>query len=254
MLQLVEDLKKLKESSVVGVKQSFEDEGVLLGDLILMRRICDLSGMKLSIKIGGCEAISDLINCLKIGADFIVAPMIESEFALQKYHESTIHNVDDSVRKRTSFYINIESTQAITNLEKILESPSSNILDGIVIGRSDLVKSLGYGKQDVANIDICKIIKSALNNVKKSNMTTLMGGSIGRSSIGFICELFENQLLDYIETRNVILKLNDSNISVLNSIINQMLVFESNWLKFKYDHYVSFADSYKKRSDEILTR
>ena len=187
MLQLVEDLKKLKESSVVGVKQSFEDQGVLLGDLILMRRICDLSNMKLSIKIGGCEAISDLNNCLKIGADSIVAPMIESEFALQKFHESIIHNVDDSGRKRTSFYINIESTQAITNLEKILESPSSNILDGIVIGRSDLVKSLGYGKQDVANIDICKIIKSALNNVKKSNMTTLMGGSIGRSSIGFIC-------------------------------------------------------------------
>jgi len=254
MLQLVEDLKKLKKSNVVGIKQSFEDEGVLLADLILMRRICDLSDMKLSIKIGGCEAISDLMNCIKIGADVIVAPMIESEFALQKYHESIIHNVDDLIRKKTSFYINIESTQAITNLDKILESPSSNILDGIVIGRSDLVKSLGYGKQDVANKEICKIVKSVLNNVKKSNITTLMGGSIGRSSISFICGLFENQLLDYIETRNVILKLNDSNISSLNSIINQMLVFESNWLKFKYDHYVYFADSYKKRSDEILTR
>ena len=60
----------------------------------------------------------------------------------------------------TDFFINIESKTAIENLDKILSSPSSKLLTGIVVGRSDLTKSFGYGKQEVNSKEICEIVKN----------------------------------------------------------------------------------------------
>ena len=107
MKQLAKKLKLLKDIGVTGIKQSFEDEGVLLGDVVKMRRLCDIVNIKLSVKIGGCEAITDFINCLNIGADSIVAPMIESEFGLQKFVESINNNTNNEQKEGINFYINI---------------------------------------------------------------------------------------------------------------------------------------------------
>ena len=147
--EITDQLMSLKENGVVGIKQSFEDEGVILEDVLKIKRLCDKLELKLNVKIGGCEAISDINNCLSLEASGIVAPMIESEFALEKFVESIISNTNDQDRSAIDFFINIESKSAIQNLDKILSSPSSKLLKGIVVGRSDLTKSFGYGKQDV---------------------------------------------------------------------------------------------------------
>ena len=92
MKELISSLLQLnKDYNVIGIKQSTEDEGALHNDILLMRRITELCNLKLSIKIGGCEAKSDINFSNHIGANGIVAPMVESEFALQKFIESIIH-------------------------------------------------------------------------------------------------------------------------------------------------------------------
>ena len=54
MKNLISQLKKLKEKyNIIGIKQSFEDEGAILSDVILMRRITELVNAKMSVKIGG---------------------------------------------------------------------------------------------------------------------------------------------------------------------------------------------------------
>ena len=70
-------------------------------------------------------AITDINNCLVIGADSLVAPMIESEFALKKYIESLDTNLTAGQRKDMDFYINIESKMAYKNLNSILDSKFS---------------------------------------------------------------------------------------------------------------------------------
>jgi 4-hydroxy-2-oxoheptanedioate aldolase len=244
---MTELIKILSDSrNIVGVKQSFEDEGVLLEDVVLMRRITELSGLKLSVKIGGCEALTDIYNCKTMGVDGIVAPMIETEFALQKFIESVIHIND------INFYINIESKSGYENLHKILSSPSSKLLKGIVVGRSDLTKSYGYEKNFVDSDFIYDIVLDIMKTAKSYNMVTLMGGSLSPNSTQFIKNLYSKKLIDFIETRNVIIKLN--NVNTIDDDIKSAIEFESKWLDFKAKKYNDIGNSYQKRAEIVKNR
>ena len=253
-MKLTQELKKLLKDGVVGIKQSFEDEGVLFDDVVKMKRMCDSIGGYVSVKIGGCEAISDINNCLLLDVKGIVAPMVESEFALQKFVEAIISNVDSDIRENMNFYINVESKTAYENLDKILSSPSSKLLTGVVVGRSDLTKSFGYGKQDVISNEMCEVVTDILKQCKNYGFTTLMGGNIGDSSINFIKNLYEKKLLNNIETRNVIMDLDKVNMSNLNNLIKNSLLFESKWLNYKASYYNKIGNQYVNRSKTILDR
>ena len=253
-MMLVEELKELLNDGVVGIKQSFEDEGVLFDDVVKMKRICDSVGAYVSVKIGGCEAVSDINNCLMLDVNGIVAPMVESEFALQKFVEAVIVNIDISKREKMNFYINVESKTAYENLDKILSSPSSKLLTGIVIGRSDLTKSFGYGKQDVVSNEMCEVVTDILKQCKNYGFKTLMGGNIGTSSIEFIKKLYNKKLLNNIETRNIIIDLEKVKINELGDLIKNSLFFESSWLNYKANYYNKIGGEYIKRSKTILDR
>jgi hypothetical protein len=90
MNDLKEILYKLKEMGCSGVKISYEDEGALLNEVISMRYLTAGVGLNLAIKIGGCEAKRDIVDCMNISCDSIVAPMIESGFALNKFANGII--------------------------------------------------------------------------------------------------------------------------------------------------------------------
>ena len=101
------------------------------------------------MKIGGCEAISDINNCLVLNVDGMVAPMVESPFALEKFITSLDDNLTPQLRQKIKCYVNIESKTAYDNITDIISSDYCRYLNGIVLGRSDLCKSFGLTKSNV---------------------------------------------------------------------------------------------------------
>ena len=59
MEKIINQLKKLKKLGATGIKQSLEDEGAGFNEIILLKDY-KTSWSGLNIKIGGCEAKSDI--------------------------------------------------------------------------------------------------------------------------------------------------------------------------------------------------
>ena len=136
--KLFDQLIRLKEEyDLRGVKAEFEAEGSSFRDLVRLRRITDKLSIPLYLKIGGVEALRDVKDSLEIGVDGLIAPMVESAFALKKFLDGVA-----SIYKDTDVHlsVNIETQKGIESLEKILDLGKGRI-DNITIGRTDLSSS-----------------------------------------------------------------------------------------------------------------
>jgi hypothetical protein len=248
MKNLIENLNQLSTYGVIGMKQSFEDEGVLLDDVITVKRITELCSLQSYVKIGGCEAKTDLYNCVKLGVNGIIAPMVETPFALSKFI-----NITDDYPDKIDAYIVIESKTAYENINDILAS-SKNKLKGIVVGRSDFSKSYNLNKSEVDSDFIYDKVEDILLSAKAYGLTTTMGGNISTKSTEFIKKMYVKKLLDKIETRNVVIKLTNQNINIIDEVIQKSLDFEINWLKYKIETSSYLSNEYSSRIQLLSNR
>jgi 4-hydroxy-2-oxoheptanedioate aldolase len=248
MKNLIENLKQLSMYGIIGMKQSFEDEGVLLDDVITVKRITELCEMQSYVKIGGCEAKSDLYNCVRLGINGVIAPMVETPFALSKFLD-IIKDYDGKIDP----YIVIESKTAYENVDDILKA-SEDKLKGIVIGRSDFSKSYNLSKSEVDSPFVYAKVEHILTTAKERGLLTTMGGNVSIQSNSFIQQAYSKHLLDKIETRNMVIKLDDQNIKYIDEVIQKALNFEIKWLKYKLQASTYLVDTYNNRINLLSAR
>jgi hypothetical protein len=242
-------LDKLREIShlygVVGIKQSFEDEGALLEDVISVRRITELCNLLSFVKVGGCEANTDIFNCLRIGVNGIIAPMVETPFAVSKFM--------DCYDKKAQYFIVIESKTAYENIDDIL-SIAHNKLTGIIVGRSDLSKSYNLNKSEADSDFILSITENIFVKAKKYNLLTTLGGNVSVKSSKFIEKMYHLNLLNRVETRNVVIDLNNINVNKIDSVIQEAINFEILLLRNKLQNSSVLIEDYKRRIDLLSSR
>lgn len=233
-----------------GIKISLEDEGLTLDQCTKISCLSHLNNIPLTMKIGGAEAISDMRIANNLECEGCVAPMIESPYALHKFI-SSIHNNMFEFKK---LYINIESKQAYLNIEDILNSSDTKHLSGIVLGRSDFVQSFSYTKDKVDSDEVYSMAEKIFTLAKKKKLTTLMGGNLNIKSLDFIKNLYNKKLLDYVETRNVKVKLTKNFLENYSDNLTQMIRFEIDWLNLKTNQLQSLFKKDIKRTSNLELR
>lgn len=244
MKELLKEIKKNKDEGwLAGFKISFEDEGATLEDVLNLNMFSKASQVPLYLKIGGCEAKTDILNCKNNFLDGVIAPMIESNFALEKFISACNEVGYDGKR-----FMNLETKNCIENLDLILNSFAAKELKGMTIGRSDLAASYGLTKSEVDCPELFRIIEKTLKTLKVRGITATMGGNITSGSKDNVSRLYDDNLIEKIETRNVIIKLTPKTIKDLSEIINEALFLETMILsKRKSDAEFLF----KKNEDRI---
>lgn len=232
------------------IKISLEDEGLTFDQATKIACLTHQQQIPLNIKIGGAEAISDMRFAVNIGCKGCVAPMIESSYALYKFISSVYKNSFDF----KNLFINIESKQAYNNIKDILNSSDTGHLYGIVLGRTDLIQSFGYTKDKVDSDDCFTMAVEIFTLAKKKGLKNVMGGNLNINSFDFIKKLYNKNLLDYIETRNVKVKLSNEFLNNFKENLSNMLEFESEWLTHKYNDLIQLSKDDEKRLDNLKLR
>ncbi len=257
--KMLDILKNLKESyGVAGVKAEFEAEGTRLDELLRLIEIVRKLNLKLGIKIGGCEAMKDLMECKQFGTDYIIAPMVETDYSLKKFIEAKNKIFDDEEKKHTDFLINVETKTTFENLDKIIklndEYKENKKINGWVFGRVDFTMSCGLNRDDInddKNITN-SVIKTAAK-AKSSNLDFVVGGAISVDAINILKEI-KNTHLNRFETRKVIFSSDALSINNLEKGMLEAVNFELLWLKNKKNYYGSIFQEDDKRIKMLSDR
>lgn len=243
-------LRELRDNhGVLAIKAEFEAEGSRTDELVKLNEIVFRADMDLFIKIGGCEAVRDLDQCRLLGASGIMAPMIETPFAMKKFVSASqsVYGIDVS---DIEWIINTETKTCRENFDAILEE-GKGFLNTISIGRSDLSASMGIAKKDVNSPAVFEAALDFAKKAKSAGLIVGFGGNISIDSIGFIQDM--KGLADKFETRKVVFRYDDDEKALRKGIL-KAFEFEYLYLQNKCDFYDRMANEDRHRMEMLKKR
>lgn len=243
----------IENEGLVGIKTSFEDEGASFNETIRLKEICNQSKTKVTLKIGGPEAIRDLKDSTVIGVKGLVAPMVESEFGLKKFIQAAKTHIPEDTLSSIQLNINVETITAVQNVEKMLATAEAGELYGVTVGRVDLVSSMNKDRNYVNSDEVYKLVRGVFIKVKEKGLKACLGGAVSTDSLDFLKKLHSEGLLDKFETRYAMF---DPSITLknLSRALSKAQMFEYEWLMAKHELYTAAANQDIKRIQMIQDR
>lgn len=246
--QMVEILQRLgKGYGATAVKASMEAEGILLSETLRLKEIIMAAGVGLSVKIGGCEALTDARLAKGYGVAILMAPMIESRFALEKFLEMAAMLYPEEEREETKFYINIETFDGYRKIGEILEAANVSLLHTIVLGRTDLRSALKADHVDCP--EMLAAAKEVFTAARKRTVRGIVGGGITEKTIPFLLAL--DGLIDGFETRKVVFGRYTKEPDRMGEAIRLALRFEYLWYQLRQQTYLQLYREDEEKMKKI---
>jgi len=237
--RMVDILKELKEKhGVISVRAEFEAEGTKMEELLRLKEICMSADLGLTLKIGGCESIRDMIEARTVGVNYLVAPMVESSYSLRKYLQAISKVFSEQERRNIEVLCNIETGIAGRNMDEMLQIPEILLLKGIVIERVDYCFSVGKDDTNINDEDVNKDIMKIIEKAKNKGLLCTIGGGVSAQSLPFFLRIPEGHL-DRYETRKICFSADKGLRNNPEKGILKALGFEVLWLRNKMDFYKS---------------
>lgn len=250
MLAILEEGKA--NNYIDAVKAEFEAEGTRVDELLRLLEVTRRAGLKVALKIGGCEAIRDLIECRQFGVDYIIAPMVETPYALMKYAAARDKVFDQDERNDIGFLFNVETVSTFANLAEMSAIAGREKL-GMVFGRVDFAGSLGKDRNFVNHGEMMAYVAKVADAAKAQGVDLVVGGGVSVDSIPALTNLRSIKLSRF-ETRKVIFDASVLESGKVTRGLELAIEFELLWLKNKRDYYTTISSEDNVRIDMMETR
>ena len=253
--QMRDILQKCAEKhGVCAVKAEFEAEGTRMDELLRLVEIASAADLRLAVKIGGCEAKRDLLESKQIGVQYVIAPMVETRYALSKLASSVEMIIADDERCDTDFLFNLETITSYENRESLVDfAASSPQIDGVVFGRVDFTFSLGESRDVINTPKITDYVLDISTRCKEGDVDLVVGGAVSLDAIPALKSIREIHLTRF-ETRKVIFDAVALDEPTLADGLLDAVHFELLWLINKRDYYGAIFREDERRIEMLESR
>lgn len=240
MLGLLRELRD--EYGAVSVKAEFEAEGTRTDELLRLIDIARRADLKVALKIGGCEAVRDLLESKQFGVEYIIAPMVETPYALSKYIQAKNKAYSSEQLQHTEFLFNLETITTFNSFSELADlAASENGVQGVVFGRVDFSGSLALGRDIIDSDLVTEYVCKAAEKAKTKNLDMVVGGGVAISSLPALKRIKEVHLSRF-ETRKVVFSGESLSNPMMSRGLEKTVFFELQWLRNKRDYYLNIQD------------
>lgn len=242
---MLDMLKKGRDHfGVLAVKAEFEAEGTRPDELLRLLELAHRADLGVALKIGGCEAVSDLLAARLYGANYLIAPMVETPYALSKYVDAR-RKAWGTDAASARFLFNIETATGLDHLDGMVPIARSE-LDGIVFGRVDFTMSMGLTRTQINSHRITDCVLRVAQACRENDLELVVGGGVSVDARDHL-RAIRAVRLDRFETRKVIFDGAVVESDHFEAGIANAVAFELAWLEQKRAYYREIAEEDSQR-------